>query len=79
MLPGFILIVTGDEAKNSKDHLEKRFNDLINKGKNKFGEKFELSMSYGVVRYDPSSPCSIEDLIAQADKRMYECKKERQS
>jgi diguanylate cyclase (GGDEF)-like protein/PAS domain S-box-containing protein len=75
----FALLVTGDEAENSKNQIEKRFNDLIEKGKNEFGEKFQLAMSYGIVRYNPSTPCTIEELIFQADHLMYECKKERQS
>lgn len=34
-----------------------------------------LSMSVGVVAYDPQQPCSLEELVARADAAMYEQKK----
>jgi diguanylate cyclase (GGDEF)-like protein/PAS domain S-box-containing protein len=74
----FAVLVVGDESENSKSHIEKRFNDLIEASKYEFGDKFQLSMSHGVVQYDPAAPSAIEQLISQADRLMYECKKERQ-
>ncbi len=38
------------------------------------GRKFELSISYGIVSYNPEEPRLVQDLINQADKRMYEGK-----
>ncbi len=35
---------------------------------------YELSFSVGVARYDPERPCSIEELLTQADANMYESK-----
>lgn len=35
---------------------------------------FVLSISAGVSRYDPSSPRSLEELVREADARMYEHK-----
>jgi diguanylate cyclase (GGDEF)-like protein len=35
---------------------------------------FKLSISIGFAGYDPEHPCSIDELIAQADKYMYERK-----
>ncbi|RJX35132.1 MAG: diguanylate cyclase [Desulfurivibrio sp.] len=35
---------------------------------------YELSLSIGVVRYDPEHPSSIEELMNRADNLMYECK-----
>ena len=74
----FAILVIGDETDNSKSHIEKRFNDLLNEANTAVEDDFKLSISYGTVVYDPVNPCTIEDLIAQADKRMYACKKERQ-
>lgn len=37
--------------------------------------RYELSFSVGVAHYDPKHPCSIEELIAQADQHMYTRKK----
>ena len=38
---------------------------------------YQISMSTGVSSYDPSSPCSIHELMSQADHLMYIQKKER--
>jgi diguanylate cyclase (GGDEF)-like protein/PAS domain S-box-containing protein len=38
---------------------------------------FQLSISVGIVHYDPAQPATIDDLLAQADKRMYEEKRAR--
>ncbi len=34
----------------------------------------KLSMSFGIARFDPQNPCSINALLSQADKLMYENK-----
>jgi diguanylate cyclase (GGDEF)-like protein len=41
-----------------------------------FGE-FILSLSVGSTYYDPQDPCSIEDLMARADRVMYRHKREK--
>lgn len=38
---------------------------------------YDLSMSYGLVEYDPENPCSIEDLMLQADVKMYDQKRKK--
>jgi len=35
---------------------------------------YTLSLSVGVAHYDPKDPCSLDDLLAQADRAMYEQK-----
>jgi diguanylate cyclase (GGDEF)-like protein len=74
----FAILVIGDETDNSKSHIEKRFNDLLNEANTACKDDLKLSISYGTVAYNPVTPCTIEDFIAQADKQMYACKKERQ-
>jgi diguanylate cyclase (GGDEF)-like protein len=39
--------------------------------------KYELSISMGMSRHDPEHPSSVEELVADADKMMYEDKKRR--
>ena len=36
--------------------------------------RYKLSISTGIVRYDPKHPCSIYELISRADKLMYQFK-----
>lgn len=50
--------------------------DLHNQGEN---QKYKLSMSVGVTYYDPEAPISIDELLARADKCMYDNKKSRRS
>jgi len=38
---------------------------------------YKLSFSVGFARYDPAFPCSLEDLIDQADKNMYRQKSDK--
>ena len=39
------------------------------------GVKHRISLSWGTAYFEPDSPCSVEDLLAQADKAMHEMKK----
>jgi diguanylate cyclase (GGDEF)-like protein len=38
------------------------------------GRRYKLSLSMGIAHYDPEHPCSIDDLLARADRLMYEQK-----
>jgi len=38
--------------------------------------RYKLSLSVGTARYDPESPCSIDELLARADRLMYEQKQD---
>ena len=51
-----------------------RLQQLIDIRNNQENRKYKLSISIGCAYYDPESPCSIDDLIARADKLMYEQK-----
>jgi diguanylate cyclase (GGDEF)-like protein len=41
----------------------------------KSNRRFRISMSLGISCYDPKFPCSIDEMLAQGDKAMYEKKK----
>jgi len=57
------------------DVIRKRLQERINVCNVTASRPYRLSMSIGVVRYEPDRPASIEELITQADKLMYEQKK----
>jgi diguanylate cyclase (GGDEF)-like protein/PAS domain S-box-containing protein len=42
------------------------------------GRHYKLSLSVGLARYDPERPCSIDELVARADRAMYERKQDNQ-
>ena len=39
---------------------------------------YRLSLSVGIVYFDPESPISIDELLVQADRAMYEQKRKKQ-
>jgi diguanylate cyclase (GGDEF)-like protein len=39
-------------------------------------DSYDLSVSVGMASYNPESPCSIDKLLSQADKSMYEQKRQ---
>ncbi|RJR15530.1 MAG: GGDEF domain-containing protein [Nitrospiraceae bacterium] len=47
------------------------FNELEERG-------YKLSISMGVAPYDPTESTAIDDLLAEADRRMYEIKRQKQ-
>lgn len=68
-----VLMVSGKET-----HAESalgRFQKTLDEHNSYRGRDFKLSVSIGMAVYEPSSPCSIGDLLEKADKLMYEKKK----
>ena len=54
-----------------------RLQDNINEINSDPNQRYELSLSVGTVEYDPASPLTLDDLMRQADKLMYEEKKKK--
>ncbi|MGZ7066523.1 MAG: diguanylate cyclase domain-containing protein, partial [Candidatus Aminicenantales bacterium] len=54
--------------------LARRIGDRFAERNAKPGQRFVLSISHGIVCYDPEKPCSAQDLVSEADKLMYEDK-----
>lgn len=52
-----------------------RLNDNIAQINAQPNRKYQLSLSFGVAFYDPEQPCTIEELLNQGDRIMYENKK----
>jgi diguanylate cyclase (GGDEF)-like protein/PAS domain S-box-containing protein len=61
----------GDNIEKLTDRLRKNIeNHNLTKKRH-----YTLSMSFGVSYYDPATPCSVDELVAHADKMMYEQKR----
>jgi diguanylate cyclase (GGDEF)-like protein/PAS domain S-box-containing protein len=56
-----------------------RLQSLIDIRNNQGNRRYGLSISVGCSYYDPENPCSIEELMASADKLMYEQKQNKKS
>ncbi len=68
-----VLAVETDEA--TPEILTTRLQEKL-EARNARGDlRYKLSISVGIARYDPESPCSIDELLAQADRAMYEQKR----
>jgi diguanylate cyclase (GGDEF)-like protein len=70
----FVIIPIGT-AKDNIDIITTRFEKCIEIYNSKSNREYKLSLSYGLAYYDPANPCSIDELLSQADKTMYEHKK----
>jgi diguanylate cyclase (GGDEF)-like protein len=54
-----------------------RLQQLMDTQNNIGNRKYKLSISVGCSYYDPENPCSIDELMARADKLMYEEKQKK--
>ena len=52
-----------------------RLKNALDKANGQEGRAFILSFSAGVAMFDPDAPCTLDDLIALADEKMYERKR----
>ncbi len=61
----------------SAEKLINRFEQVLNDHPLQTKRPHRLSMSFGTACFDPKNPCSIDVLLAQADKLMYENKQKK--
>jgi len=69
-----VLITDGSEADIEKIAVA-HFQQNLKIHNEQAGRSYALSLSMGFAHYDPGSPCTISELIKQADSSMYEDKK----
>lgn len=74
----FVVIPVGTEGDRIELILE-RLNKAIELYNLESNNKYKLSLSAGFAYYDPDNPCSIDELLSQGDKSMYELKKSKQN
>jgi diguanylate cyclase (GGDEF)-like protein len=65
-----------ETASQSEAIILKRLDECLKKS-NKKESRCDLSMSVGVARFDPHDEVTLAELLAQADRAMYERKRER--
>jgi diguanylate cyclase (GGDEF)-like protein/PAS domain S-box-containing protein len=59
---------------DSAEILATRLQENLEARNAKADRRYDLSLSVGIARYDPEYPCSIDELLARADRAMYEQK-----
>jgi diguanylate cyclase (GGDEF)-like protein len=70
-----ILALDNDESKAKI--IETTFRNNIEAHNAKVKRRYNISLSMGIAYFDPSAPTSIDELLSQADRLMYENKKQR--
>ncbi len=68
----FVILAIEGTSESSAENLCTRLNQNLEFYNGRRERPYILSLCLGVVRYDPDRPTSVEALIAEADKRMYE-------
>jgi diguanylate cyclase (GGDEF)-like protein len=64
-------IVAIEADKEGAEALTRRVQEVLAARNAKGDRRYSLSMSVGVARYDPGSPCTLDELLARADELMY--------
>ncbi len=72
----FVVIPVGS-SKDCIDVITSRLQKALDAYNSSFQKGYKLSISTGIACYNPESPCSIDELLAIADKKMYENKSQR--
>ena len=70
----FVAIIN-DTSESLPEILSQRLEESLQKLNREGAQRFKLSFSFGFARYEPASPCSVEELLDQADRNMYKNKK----
>jgi diguanylate cyclase (GGDEF)-like protein len=72
-------VLFATESQASCDATIARVQSMIDDANAQFGRPFQLALSTGVALFDPERPCTLDELMAEADRRMYICKRGRET
>ena len=67
-------ILATEISRTDGDTVMKRVDNALRRANEMPGREYVLSMSVGVAMFDPERPQTLDELIAEADRRMYEAK-----
>ncbi len=68
------VILAMNKLETSAEKLISRFEQVLTEHHLQTKRSYPLSLSLGIAYFDPQNPCSLDVLLAQADKLMYENK-----
>lgn len=72
----FVIIMVGS-TQESIDFIIQRFYKTLEDYNAMARSQYRVSISVGMVYYNPDTPCAVDELLIQADKAMYEEKRKR--
>jgi len=73
-----VVVIPVGTTKESAEIATSRLKKSLETRNTKTNHSYKISLSFGLAYYDPENPCSIDDLLAQGDKLMYEQKRHKQ-
>jgi len=68
-----------DVAEGKVASLARRLRERLQIRNARTGIAHPLALSLGISRYDPDKPCALQELLAQADRKMYQEKMSKKS
>jgi diguanylate cyclase (GGDEF)-like protein len=71
------VVLAVDVSMEKADDLTNHIQSILNRRNQQGDWPYQLSLSLGIAHYDPEAPCTINELIAQADGLMYQKKQEK--
>jgi len=71
------VVISVETPENSRNMLTDRLNKNLALFNSKSDKPYRLSFSTGLTHYSSEQPCSVDELLSEADKKMYEEKKNR--
>ena len=71
------VVLAVDASMESADVLINRIQSFLEKSNQQGDRPYQLSLSVGIAHYDPETPCTVSEMIAQADGWMYQQKQEK--
>ena len=67
-------ILATEISRTDGDQMVKRVDEAVRRANETPGREFALSLSVGFAMFDPERPQSLDELISEADRRMYQAK-----
>ena len=74
----FVVLFSNTSRKLAADAM-KRFSINLDEYNHKASRGYDLSFSYGIVEYDNDRHHTVDALLTEGDRLMYECKKQRRN
>ncbi len=68
------VVVTTDSDGNGEEAIKRRMKENLNSYNSQAAKPYHLSFSYGIAKFDPRIPSSIDRLLVKADELMYASK-----
>jgi diguanylate cyclase (GGDEF)-like protein/PAS domain S-box-containing protein len=73
----FVVLCTDNASLGDKTTMLQRLTENIDKTNKLSGRPYPLALSFGLAHYKYAHPCSMDELLSQADKAMYINKEEK--